>query len=289
MRELKITASITNRESASFVKYLQEISKTELIPVEEEVRLTNLVKQGDKAALDRLVKANLRFVVSVAKQYQNTGLSLPDLVNEGNIGLMRAAKSFDDTKGFKFISYAVWWIRQSILNAIGENALMVRIPTNKRILKNKVRKAHEALEQELDRIPHTEELAEALGMDADEVDEALQLHGDHVSIDAPIGEDEEGSFLDLIIDSQAKSTDEKINHRESLVRELGRSMETLDKRQKQMLCLLYGIGIEYPLSLEDIGRKYDLTRERVRQIRDKALIKLRAGKNADHLKTFLGR
>lgn len=289
MRELKITASITNRESASFVKYLQDISKTELVSPEEEARLAALVKQGDKGALDRLVKANLRFVVSVAKQYQGKGLSLPDLVNEGNIGLMRAAKSFDDTRGFKFISYAVWWIRQSILNAIGDHALMVRIPTNKRMVKNKVKKAHEALEQELDRVPHTEEIAEALGMPVDEVEEAMRITGDHVSIDAPFGDDEEGSLLDVMADSQTKSTDEKIQHRESLVRELGRSMDTLDKRQKQMICMLYGIGIEYPLSLEDISMKYDLTRERVRQIRDKALIKLRAGKNADHLKTFLGR
>lgn len=289
MRELKITASITNRESVSFVKYLQDISKTELLAPEEEACLTALIKQGDKSALDKLVKANLRFVVSVAKQYQGKGLSLPDLVNEGNIGLMRAAKSFDDTRGFKFISYAVWWIRQSILNAIGDNALMVRIPTNKRLVRNKVKKAHEALEQELDRIPNTEEVAEVLGMASEEVDEAMQINGDHVSIDAPFGDEEDGSLLDVIADSHAKSTDEKIHYRESLALELGRSMDTLDKRQKQMICLLYGIGIEYPLSLEDISRKYDLTRERVRQIRDKALIKLRSNKNADHLKTFLGR
>lgn len=289
MRELKITASITNRESVSFVKYLQDISKTGLLTPEEESRLTALIKQGDKNALDKLVKANLRFVVSVAKQYQGKGLSLPDLVNEGNIGLMRAAKTFDDTKGFKFISYAVWWIRQSILNAIGDNALMVRIPTNKRLVRNKVKKAHEALEQELDRMPNTEEVAEVLGMASEEVDEAMQINGDHVSIDAPFGDEEDGSLLDVIADSQARGTDEKIHHRESLALELGRSMDTLDKRQKQMICLLYGIGIEYPLSLDDISRKYDLTRERVRQIRDKALIKLRSNKNADHLKTFLGR
>jgi len=288
MRELKISASITNRESAAFSKYLQDISKIPLITAEEEVALTALIKQGNKAAQEKLVNANLRFVVSVAKQYQGKGLTLADLVNEGNIGLIRAAELFDDTRGFKFISYAVWWIRQSILQAISEQATMIRIPQNKMNLKNKVHKAHAELEQELERLPSADEVAEMTGMNPDEVHAAWLLSSNHVSLDSPFGDDEDNSLLDVLRNEDSSPADEKMHYRDSLNKELKRSLEVLDKRQRQVICWLYGIGVEYPLSLDDIGKRYFLTRERVRQIRDKAINKMRANKNANMLKTYLG-
>jgi RNA polymerase primary sigma factor len=288
MRELRISASITNRESAGFTKYLQEIKKIELLSADEECKLTGLIKNGDERALQRLVNANLRFVVSVAKQYQGHGLSLPDLVNEGNIGLLKAARRFDDTRGFKFISYAVWWIRQSILQAIGEQSSMVRLPKHKMVMKSRIQKAQLMLEQQLERNPSPEELAQEMNIEGDEVSNTLQLHGSHVSLDAPFSSGEENSLLDILENSHAGKTDEKINHQDSLKRELQRSLRTLDNRQKQMICWLFGIGVEYPISMEEIAVRYDVTRERVRQIRDNALTKLGAMRNAGQLRTFLG-
>jgi len=288
MRELRISASITNRESAGFTKYLQEIKKIELLSADEESKLTLLIKNGDESALQRLVNANLRFVVSVAKQYQGHGLSLPDLVNEGNIGLMKAARRFDDTRGFKFISYAVWWIRQSILQAIGEQSSMIRLPKHKMVMKSRIQKTQLMLEQQLERNPSPEELAQEMNIEDDEVSNTLQLHGNHVSLDAPFSSEEENSLLDVLENNHAGKTDEKINHQDSLKRELQRSLRTLDNRQKQMICWLFGIGIEYPLSMEEIAVRYDVTRERVRQIRDNALVKLGATRNAGQLRTFLG-
>ena len=288
MRELRISASITNRESAGFTKYLQEIKKIELLSADEESKLTLLIKNGDESALQRLVNANLRFVVSVAKQYQGHGLSLPDLVNEGNIGLMKAARRFDDTRGFKFISYAVWWIRQSILQAIGEQSSMIRLPKHKMVMKSRIQKTQLMLEQQLERNPSPEELAQEMNIEDDEVSNTLQLHGSHVSLDAPFSSEEENSLLDVLENNHAGKTDEKINHQDSLKRELQRSLRTLDNRQKQMICWLFGIGIEYPLSMEEIAVRYDVTRERVRQIRDNALVKLGATRNAGQLRTFLG-
>jgi RNA polymerase primary sigma factor len=288
MRELRISASITNRESASFGKYLQEIKKIELLTTEQEFVLTTQIKNGDEAALQRLVNANLRFVVSVAKQYQGHGLSLADLVNEGNIGLMKAARRFDDTRGFKFISYAVWWIRQSILQAIGEQSSMIRLPKHKMVMKSRIQKTQVILEQQLERQPSSEELAEVMNMENDDVANALQLSGSHISLDAPFSSEEENSLLDVLENDQSSKTDEKINHQDSLKWELQRALKTLDKRQKQMICWLFGIGVEYPLSMEEIAMKYDLTRERVRQIRDNALVKLGATGNANQLRAFLG-
>ena len=288
MRELRISASITNRESAGFAKYLQEIKKIELLSADEESKLTLLIKNGDESALQRLVNANLRFVVSVAKQYQGHGLSLPDLVNEGNIGLMKAARRFDDTRGFKFISYAVWWIRQSILQAIGEQSSMIRLPKHKMVMKSRIQKTQLMLEQQLERNPSPEELAQEMNIEDDGVSNTLQLHGNHVSLDAPFSSEEENSLLDVLENNHAGKTDEKINHQDSLKRELQRSLRTLDNRQKQMICWLFGIGIEYPLSMEEIAVRYDVTRERVRQIRDNALVKLGATRNAGQLRTFLG-
>ena len=288
MRELRISASITNRESAGFTKYLQEIKKIELLSADEECKLTLLIKNGDERALQRLVNANLRFVVSVAKQYQGHGLSLPDLVNEGNIGLLKAARRFDDTRGFKFISYAVWWIRQSILQAIGEQSSMIRLPKHKMVMKSRIQKTQLMLEQQLERNPSPEELAQEMNIEDDEVSNTLQLHGNHVSLDAPFSSEEENSLLDVLENSHAGKADEKINHQDSLKRELQRSLRTLDNRQKQMICWLFGIGIEYPLSMEEIAVRYDVTRERVRQIRDNALTKLSTTRNAGQLRTFLG-
>ena len=288
MRELRISASITNRESASFGKYLQEIKKIELLTTEQEFQLTTQIKNGNEAALQRLVNANLRFVVSVAKQYQGHGLSLADLVNEGNIGLMKAARRFDDTRGFKFISYAVWWIRQSILQAIGEQSSMIRLPKHKMVMKSRIQKTQVILEQQLERQPSSEELAEVMNMENDDVANAMQLSGSHISLDAPFSSEEENSLLDVLENDQSSKTDEKINHQDSLKWELQRALKTLDKRQKQMICWLFGIGVEYPLSMEEIAMKYDLTRERVRQIRDNALVKLGATGNANQLRAFLG-
>jgi RNA polymerase primary sigma factor len=288
MRQLKITKSITNRESPSLEKYLQEIGKVDLISAEEEVRLAFLIKKGDQKALDRLTKANLRFVVSVAKQYQNQGLTLPDLINEGNLGLIKAAHRFDETKGFKFISYAVWWIRQSILQAIAEQARIVRLPLNKVGLTNRVQKAFSQLEQEFEREPSVEELAELLEIEIEEVSASLGTNARHVSVDSPFAEGEEGTLLDVLENPNAEKTDEYLDHYLSLKMEIDRHLQTLTERQKEVICFFFGIGVDHPLSLEDIGQRYNLTRERVRQIKDKAIVKLKSHNRAKELRTFLG-
>ena len=288
MRQLKITKSITNRESQSLEKYLQEIGKVELISPEEEVRLATLIKQGDQKALDRLTKANLRFVVSVAKQYQNQGLSLPDLINEGNLGLIKAAQRFDETRGFKFISYAVWWIRQSILQALAEQARIVRLPLNKVGLTNRIQKAYSQLEQEFEREPSAEELAEVLNMEIEEVTSSLGINARHVSMDTPLSEGEEGTLLDVLENTNAEKTDAELDHRQSLKTEIDRSLGTLTERQKEVICYFFGIGVDHPLSLEDIGDKFNLTRERVRQIKDKAITKLKTQNRTRVLRTYLG-
>ena len=288
MRQLKISQSITSRESASLEKYLQEINKVPLLTPEEEVQLTILIKQGDKSALDRLVKANLRFVVSVAKQYQSQGLSLPDLINEGNIGLIISAERFDDTRGFKFISYAVWWIRQSIIKGIADNARLIRMPLNKVIMGNRIRKADSLLEQELGRSPSAEELADAMNMELHELNIQLGAKDPHVSLDSPFSADEDGSLLDTLENQNADASDRKLCHSQSLNKEIERSLKILPERQKKMLCFYYGIGLDNPLSLDDIGQRFDITPERVRQIKDKALVKLRGSQNFNLLRTYLG-
>jgi RNA polymerase primary sigma factor len=288
MRQLKITKSITNRESQSLEKYLQEIGKVELVSPEEEVKLATLIKQGDQQALDRLTKANLRFVVSVAKQYQNQGLSLPDLINEGNVGLIKAAQRFDETRGFKFISYAVWWIRQSILQALAEQSRIVRLPLNKVGLTNRIQKAFSLLEQEYEREPTAEELAEVLQMDLEEVSATLSISSRHVSMDTPLTEGEENTLLDVLENPNAEKTDGELDHKESLKTEIDRSLKTLTERQKEVICFFFGIGVDHPMSLEDIGERFNLTRERVRQIKDKAITKLRATNRCKLLRTYLG-
>jgi len=288
MRQLKITKSITNRESQSLEKYLQEIGKVELITSEEEVQLARLIKQGDQKALDRLTKANLRFVVSVAKQYQNQGLSLPDLINEGNLGLIKAAQRFDETRGFKFISYAVWWIRQSILQALAEQARIVRLPLNKVGLTNRVQKAYSQLEQQFEREPSAEELAELLQMDLEEVTATLSISTRHVSVDTPLSEGEDNTLLDVLENTNTERTDANLDHKESLKMEIDRSMKALTERQKEVICYFFGIGVDHPMSLEDIGERFHLTRERVRQIKDKAITKLRTTNRSKHLRTYLG-
>ena len=288
MRQLKITKSITNRESQSLEKYLQEIGKVELISSDEEVRLAALIRQGDQKSLDRLTKANLRFVVSVAKQYQNQGLSLPDLINEGNLGLIKAAQRFDETRGFKFISYAVWWIRQSILQALAEQSRIVRLPLNKVGLTNKVQKAFSQLEQQFEREPSAEELAELLEMDLDEVSASLSISSRHVSMDTPISEGEDGTLLDVLENPNAEKTDGDLDHTQSLKTEIDRSLKTLTERQKEVICYFFGIGVDHPMSLEDIGERFNLTRERVRQIKDKAITKLRTTNRINLLRTYLG-
>ncbi|HEX4877027.1 MAG TPA: RNA polymerase sigma factor RpoD/SigA [Chitinophagaceae bacterium] len=288
MRQLKISKSITNRESQSLEKYLQEIGKVELITPEEEVKLATLIKQGDQRALDRLTKANLRFVVSVAKQYQNQGLSLPDLINEGNVGLIKAAQRFDETRGFKFISYAVWWIRQSILQALAEQARIVRLPLNKVGLTNRIQKAYSLLEQQYEREPSAEELAEVLEMDIEEVSSTLGINARHVSMDSPLSEGEENTLIDVLENPNAEKTDDELYHKESLKTEIERSLKTLTERQKEVICFFFGIGIDHPMSLEDIGEKFSLTRERVRQIKDKAITKLKTSNRCKLLKTYLG-
>ncbi|MGZ8556925.1 MAG: sigma-70 family RNA polymerase sigma factor [Chitinophagaceae bacterium] len=288
MRQLKIAKSITNRESASLEKYLQEINKVPLLTLEEEVQLSILVKQGDKLALDRLVKANLRFVVSVAKQYQNQGLSLPDLINEGNIGLITSVERFDDTRGFKFISYAVWWIRQSIIKAIADNARLIRIPLNKVILGNRIRKTDSLLEQVLGRAPSSEELADAMNMELHELNLHLGAKDHHVSLDSPFSADEDSSLLDTLENHNADASDKKLYHAQSLKKEIERSLQLLPERQKKMICYYYGIGLDNPLSLDDIGQRFDISPERVRQIKDKALSKLRGSQNFNLLRSYLG-
>jgi RNA polymerase primary sigma factor len=288
MRQLKITKSITNRESQSLEKYLQEIGKVELVSPEDEVKLARLIKQGDQKALDRLTKGNLRFVVSVAKQYQNQGLSLPDLINEGNLGLIKAAQRFDETRGFKFISYAVWWIRQSILQSLAEQARIVRLPLNKVGLTNRIQKTYSQLEQQFEREPSTEEVAEALEMDIEEVAASMGISSRHVSMDSPMSEGEENTLLDVLENPNADQTDGDLIHKESLKTEIERSLTTLTERQKEVICFFFGIGVDHPMSLEDIGEKFSLTRERVRQIKDKAITKLKTNTRCHILRTYLG-
>ncbi len=288
MRQLKITKSITNRESQSLEKYLQEIGKVELISPEEEVQLAMRIRNGDQRSLDRLVKSNLRFVVSVAKQYQNQGLTLPDLINEGNLGLIKAALRFDETRGFKFISYAVWWIRQSILQSLAEQSRIVRLPLNKVGLTNRISKAYQQLEQEYEREPTPEELADMLDISIDEINATMSVGFRHVSMDTPISEGDEGTLMDLMENPNADRTDEKLVHQESLRLEIARSLGTLTERQKDVVCFFFGIGVDHPLSLEDIGARFHLTRERVRQIKDKAITKLRSTNRSKHLRFYLG-
>ncbi|HNP53201.1 MAG TPA: RNA polymerase sigma factor RpoD/SigA [Ferruginibacter sp.] len=288
MRQLKITKSITNRESQSLEKYLQEIGKVELLSAEEEVRLAVLIRKGDQAALEKLTKANLRFVVSVAKQYQNQGLTLPDLINEGNLGLIKAAHRFDETKGFKFISYAVWWIRQSILQALAEQSRIVRLPLNKVGLTNRISKAYAQLEQEYEREPTPEELAALLEIDTEEVATTLGMSARHVSMDQPLFEGEDNTLIDVLENNNASSADRKLAVDDSLQTEIERSLSALTERQKEVICYFFGLGIDHPLSLEDIGERFNLTRERVRQIKDKAITKLRAAHASHQLRGFLG-
>jgi len=288
MRQLKITKSITNRESQSLEKYLQEIGKVELISPEEEVKLAIRIKQGDQKALDKLTKANLRFVVSVAKQYQNQGLSLPDLINEGNLGLIKAAQRFDETRGFKFISYAVWWIRQSVLQALAEQSRIVRLPLNKVGLTNRIQKAFSQLEQEFEREPSAEELAEVLELDIEEVSSSLGIAARHVSMDTPLSEGEDNTLIDVMENTNAERAETNIEHNESLKQEIDRSLKTLTERQKEVICFFFGIGVDHPMSLEDIGDRFHLTRERVRQIKDKAITKLRCNTRSQMLRSYLG-
>jgi len=287
MRQLKITKSITNRDSASLDKYLQEIGREELITAEDEVELAQKIKQGDQVALEKLVKANLRFVVSVSKQYQNQGLTLPDLINEGNLGLIKAAQRFDETRGFKFISYAVWWIRQSILQAIAEQARIVRLPLNQVGSLNRINKTFSKLEQEFEREPSPEEIAEVLEIEEDKVTESQSISGRHVSVDAPFKDGEDGTLLDVLSNGNSPKTDISLMQ-ESLQREIDRSLSTLTDRQRDVIKDFFGIGIPHPLSLEEIGEKFGLTRERVRQIKEKGIRRLRHTSRSKLLKTYLG-
>ncbi len=286
MRQLKITKSITNRESASLDKYLQEIGKEDLITVEEEVELAQRIKKGDQAALERLTRANLRFVVSVAKQYQNQGLSLPDLINEGNLGLIKAAEKFDETRGFKFISYAVWWIRQSILQALAEQSRIVRLPLNQVGSLNKINKAYSKFEQEYERQPSPEELADTLELPKEKVADTLKVSGRHVSMDAPFSDGEDNSLLDVLINNDSPKADTDLM-KESLSREIERSLSTLTERERDIVKLFFGIGIQ-EMTLEEIGERFGLTRERVRQIKEKAIRRLRHTSRSKLLKAYLG-
>ncbi|MEZ5105225.1 MAG: RNA polymerase sigma factor RpoD/SigA [Draconibacterium sp.] len=286
MRQLKITKSITNRESASLDKYLQEIGKEELITVEEEVELAQRIKKGDQAALEKLTRANLRFVVSVAKQYQNQGLSLPDLINEGNLGLIKAAEKFDETRGFKFISYAVWWIRQSILQALAEQSRIVRLPLNQVGSLNKINKAYSKFEQEHERKPSPEELADSLELPADKVADTLRVSGRHVSVDAPFVDGEDNSLLDVLVNNDSPNADRSLIM-ESLSKEIHRALATLTERESDIIRLFFGIGCQ-EMTLEEIGERFGLTRERVRQIKEKAIRRLRHTSRSKLLKSYLG-
>lgn len=288
MRQLKITKSITSRESQSLEKYLQEIGKVELLQPEEEPKLAARIKQGDQAALERLTKANLRFVVSVAKQYQRQGLALCDLINEGNIGLIKAAQRFDETRGFRFISYAVWWIRQSILQALAEQSRVVRMPVNKVGLTSKIAQAYHALEQEYEREPTTDELATMLEISSEEVVTTMLMSSRHLSVDCPVYDEEDTTMLDMLANGNAAYADAKLVHEESLKTELDNTLRTLTSRQKEVICSFYGIGVDHPLSLKDIGSQYRLTRERVRQIRDAAILHLRTNNISKGLRVYLG-
>ncbi len=288
MRQLKISKSITNRESQSLEKYLQEIGRVELITPEEEVKLAVQIREGNQQALERLTKANLRFVVSVAKQYQNQGLTLPDLINEGNFGLIKAAQRFDETRGFKFISYAVWWIRQSILQALAEQSRIVRLPLNKVGLTNRISRAYSQLEQEFEREPTAEELANFLEIDTEEVSATLGVAARHVSMDQPLADGEESTLIDVLVNNDAPETDYNMIMKMSLKIEIERSLNTLTDRQKDVIRYFFGIGIDHPLSLEDIGDRFHLTRERVRQIKDKAITKLKNASRSKLLKAYMG-
>lgn len=287
MRQLKITKSITNRETASLDKYLQDIGKEELITAEEEVELAKRIKAGDQIALEKLTKANLRFVVSVAKQYQNQGLSLPDLINEGNLGLIKAAKRFDETRGFKFISYAVWWIRQSILQALAEQSRLVRLPLNQVGSLNKIKKATSRLEQRFERQPSVDEIAELMELPEYKVDKAMKITTRYVSMDAPLSQEEDTKFLDVFISDDVPRTDNDLM-RESLNKEIQRSLATLTEKERDVINLYYGIGMAHGLTLEEIGAKFDLTRERVRQIKEKAIRRLKHTSRSKLLKAYLG-
>jgi len=287
MRQLKITKSITNRQTASLDKYLQDIGREDLITADEEVRLAQLIKRGDQRALDKLTKANLRFVVSVAKQYQNQGLSLPDLINEGNLGLIKAAKRFDETRGFKFISYAVWWIRQSILQALAEQSRIVRLPLNQVGSLNRIGKASAKLEQSLGRPPTANELADHLELPVYKVKASLKMHSRHVSVDAPLMEGETSSMLDVMINMDEPDTDQYLMH-ESLGQEIARSLSTLSEKERDVINLYYGIGQGHSWTLDEIGIKFNLTRERVRQIKEKAIRRLKHNSRSKLLKVYLG-
>ena len=288
MRQLKISKQITNRESQSLDKYLQEIGKVDLLTPDEEVELARRIREGDQVALEKLAKANLRFVVSVAKQYQNQGLTLGDLINEGNLGLIKAARRFDETRGFKFISYAVWWIRQSILQALAEQSRIVRLPLNRVGALNKIGKAFSKLEQEYEREPSPEEIASIIeGMSETEVVDTLKVSGRHVSVDAPLIQGEENRLLD-VLESDAEPDPDSGLINESLGREVDRALTTLTEREAEVIRLYFGIGVEHSMTLEEIGEKFDLTRERVRQIKEKAIRRLRHASRSKGLKVYLG-
>ncbi|NLC85603.1 MAG: RNA polymerase sigma factor RpoD/SigA [Bacteroidales bacterium] len=286
MRQLKITKSITNRESASLDKYLQEIGREDLITVEEEVELAQAIKKGDRQALEKLTRANLRFVVSVAKQYQNQGLSLPDLINEGNLGLIKAAEKFDETRGFKFISYAVWWIRQSILQALAEQSRIVRLPLNQVGSLNKISKAFQKFEQENERRPSAEELSAVLDIPVEKVNDSLKVSGRHISMDAPFVEGEDNTLLDVFVNDDAPVADRTLIN-ESLQKEIDRALSTLTERESDIIKMFFGIGCQ-EMTLEEIGDKFQLTRERVRQIKEKAIRRLRQDSRSKLLKSYLG-
>jgi RNA polymerase primary sigma factor len=287
MRQLKITKQVTNRETASLDKYLQEIGKVDLITAEQEVELAQRIKAGDQIALEKLTKANLRFVVSVAKQYQNQGLTLPDLINEGNLGLIKAAKRFDETRGFKFISYAVWWIRQSILQALAEQSRIVRLPLNKIGSINKINKMYAFLEQAHERVPSAEEIAKELDMTVSDVKESMKNSGRHVSMDAPLVEGEDSNLYDVLRSGESPNPDRVLLH-ESLRTEIERALETLTPREADVVRLYFGLGNQHPMTLEEIGETFDLTRERVRQIKEKAIRRLKHTSRSKILKTYLG-
>jgi RNA polymerase primary sigma factor len=288
MRQLKISKTVTTRESESLGKYLQEIGKVDLLTSEEEGNLFDQIHKGDKDALDRLTKANLRFVVSVAKQYQGQGLSLSDLINEGNIGLIHAAKKFDVTKGFKFISYAVWWIRQSILQSLANDSNLIRLPYNKKVLGNRIQKANDVLEQSLERSASAEEVADYLGVDSDEVASRMAIHVRHVSLDKPYSEEEDNTLMDSLQTADGVNDYEKLSHTGSFKTEIERVMQVLNKRQREVLCSFFGVNTGYPMGLDEIANKYDLTRERVRQIKDKAIGLLKNKTSYFLLRGFLG-
>ncbi|MFA4852929.1 MAG: RNA polymerase sigma factor RpoD/SigA [Bacteroidales bacterium] len=287
MRQLKITKSITNRETASLDKYLSEIGREGLITAEEEVQLAQKIKVGDRQALEKLAKANLRFVVSVAKQYQNQGLSLPDMINEGNLGLIKAAQRFDETRGFKFISYAVWWIRQSILQALAEQSRIIRLPLNQVGSLNKISKEVSRLEQVFGRHPSTDEIANAMDISEEKVADALKISMRSFSVDAPLVQGEDSSFLDVYVNNDSPNTDSGLIH-ESLSKEIQRSLSTLTERERDIINLYFGIGINHGLTLDEIGAKFGLTRERVRQIKEKAIRRLKHTARSKLLKAYLG-